>query len=146
MYLCCRLVATYLLKHGADVSFADVNGDTTLHCAVRSGSVGVCAALLDYYASCDTVNGDGETSLHEAARGDNADILVMLLDRKANTELKNKREQTYLDVAIDSAHDDVLEAIMKHHRSVHHVTFIPPPPSLLPSPHHRLATPMLTIC
>ena len=63
-----------------------MNGDTALHCAVRSGSAGVCASLLDNYASCDTVNGDGETSLHEAAKGDNADIVVMLLDKKASTE------------------------------------------------------------
>ena len=116
MYLSFRLVANYLLKHGADVSFADVNGDTALHCAVRSGSPCVCASLLGYYASCDTVNGDRETSLHEAAKGDNAKIVVMLLDRKANTELKNKRGKTFLDLAIDSAHDEVLEAIMNHHR------------------------------
>jgi ankyrin repeat protein len=115
-FLCSRLVANYLLKHGADVSFADVNGDTALHCAVRSGSLSVCASLLDYYASCDTVNGDRETSLHEAAKGDNADIVVLLLDKKANTELKNKREKTFLDLAIDSAHDEVLDAIMNHHR------------------------------
>ena len=111
-----RLVANYLLKHGADVSFADINGDTALHCAVRSGSLGVCVSLLDYYASCDTVNGDRETSLHEAAKGDNADIVVLLLDKKANTELKNKREKTFLDLAIDNAHDEVLDAIMNHHR------------------------------
>lgn len=111
-----RLVTNYLLRLGADVSFADKNSDTALHCAVQSGSVAVCSSLLDYHAQRDIQNGNLDTPLHEAAKGDSSMIVVLLLDKKANTKTRNKKDKTFFDLAIDNCNGEVLEAIMNHQR------------------------------
>ena len=110
-----RSVVNYLLRLGADVSSSDKNGDTALHCAVRSGSVSVCVSLLDYYAPCDVQNSNHETPLHDAAKGDSPSIVVLLLDQKSNTIMRNKKNKTFLDLAIENCNGEVLEAIMNHH-------------------------------
>lgn len=63
-------VARVLLEHGADVNWRDAEGNTAIHCAIRSRIVGDPAefvrVLVEFGADLSLQNSDGRTALEEA--------------------------------------------------------------------------------
>ena len=75
-----------LLSGGAGVDSADHAGETPLHSAAYSGSVGVAGLLLSGGARVDAADGVGETPLHRAAYSGSVRVAELLLARGASAE------------------------------------------------------------
>ena len=59
-------ICSFLLSRGANVTMADINGDTPLHIAADLHRADVCQLLVDYKADVTFVNRKGETPLLKA--------------------------------------------------------------------------------
>uniref|UniRef100_A0AC35G6L8 Ankyrin repeat protein n=1 Tax=Panagrolaimus sp. PS1159 TaxID=55785 RepID=A0AC35G6L8_9BILA len=109
---------TYLIKHGADVNFANVKGDTPLFMAVRSSKISGCDTkekVVRYLikkskADVNATNKDGETPLFAGIISetesfhydeDSPSLLIkVLIKNGACVSSKNKNNETPFDVAI----------------------------------------------
>jgi ankyrin repeat protein len=74
-----------LLEQGANVSAADMNGDTALHYAARNrdgpGAKTLCDMLLEFGADAKAVNNAKQTALDIAAGEDNEPLVKLLLSK-----------------------------------------------------------------
>jgi len=77
-------VAKQLLENSAVVDSTDHDGDTALHKAAGSNSVGVAKLLLRYFANVDSTDNEGATALHWATRWNNVDVAEILIAHSAN--------------------------------------------------------------
>ncbi|KAL8690966.1 MAG: hypothetical protein Q9218_003704 [Villophora microphyllina] len=90
------LLVKHLLSHGADVSCANVRGQTALHIAVRQHQTSMVSILLrqSKAATVDASDDSGQTALHLACAGGFTDIVSMLLDSNAATDPVDKFSRT----------------------------------------------------
>ncbi|KAK5713110.1 hypothetical protein LTR15_011472 [Elasticomyces elasticus] len=58
----------FLVRHGANVTLTDTNGDTALHAAASWGNLDVLAALISAKALVDVQNAKGQTPLQLACK------------------------------------------------------------------------------
>ena len=92
--------AALLLKRGADVEAADVDGDTPLHIAVRESSCEVVVLLLRHGADVEVADRDGDTPLHLAAMDGREDNVRLLLDHGANINAMDGHGNTPLHLSL----------------------------------------------
>lgn len=94
-------MATLLLSADANVNMLDLNGNTALHWAARSGNSEVVELLIRKNCSIDLQNKMGDTALHWAMRaGDRGMVAVrVLLDNGARPSMYNHESKRPIDVA-----------------------------------------------
>ena len=72
-----------LVRHGADLTAANVDGNTPLHFAASNGHAAMAEFLVNNGADVNAANAYGETALHLAAWGGQA-VEVFQVSWKAN--------------------------------------------------------------
>ena len=82
---CVRL----LLKHGADTSLSDRDGNTPLHIAVHQDNTMYVIILFDQGAETSLCNSKGISPLHIAADHDYPECVSLLLNHGADTSLRS---------------------------------------------------------
>ena len=80
-------IVGHLIRHGADISARDSNGEAPLHIAVTCGFLDVVQLLLDEGAEVDERTSQGVTPLLIALATEHQDIEEILLHRGANPDL-----------------------------------------------------------
>jgi ankyrin repeat protein len=113
-----------LLKAGADIHWADKNGATPLHRAVRTRCAAAVKCLLDAGSNPHTRNKSGSTPFHLAVQntgrggsGDNAAIegqkriILEFLSRKVSVGLRDGKCKTVLESAQASWIKDLLQGV-----------------------------------
>ncbi|XP_059176232.1 ankyrin-1-like, partial [Physella acuta] len=85
-----------MLQHGANVSLADVEGNTCLHEAARHCNKEILELLLHYKAEVNQQNVKGETPLMIACVSGNVEAAEVLLKAGANVFLVDKNKNTAL--------------------------------------------------
>ncbi|MBW3636886.1 MAG: ankyrin repeat domain-containing protein, partial [Armatimonadetes bacterium] len=104
-------VASFLVGAGADVNYADENGDTPLHNAVSIGQIEIVRLLLQHGADANHLNASGHTVIEAVAAYETADVekrkmvIVALLEAGCNVNARNLQmnHQTPLMVATETA-------------------------------------------
>jgi len=76
-------VGTKRVEYGADATVLERDQSTSLHAAVRRGSVGLTRLLIEY-------GKDGVTPLHLAVRKGRVDLARLLVDHGTDTMAKDK--------------------------------------------------------
>jgi hypothetical protein len=89
-------------------SFAQSDGETSLHRAARLGQSGACRVILRAGGAVNGANRYGSTPLHLAARFGHTNTVKLLLAAGANKELLEEDGQTALFAAAKNGHADVV--------------------------------------
>lgn len=105
-----------LLALGADVNAEDVDGDTALHGAARSGNVEILQMLLDKGALPNAKNKQGGTPLMWAAVYGNAEAANLLLNRGADASIKDNDGITAAEWATRNNQESVARMIRSRSR------------------------------
>lgn len=96
LMVACRLgellLATRLVRHGADLRATNSASDTALHYAAFFGKAHLISLLIDYGAEIEAKNSQGCTPLHDAvgSSSDPFDTVDQLLQAGANKEAMTK--------------------------------------------------------
>ena len=82
------LLATRLIRHGADVRAKNSSGQTALYCAANRGMAPMISILVNYGAELEVKNCQGFTPLHSAASGpsDSSETVGQLIRAGADKE------------------------------------------------------------
>lgn len=97
-----------LLEAGAAAGAKDCNGDTPLHNAEDAESVRL---LIAAGADVNARNSKGFSPLHEAARGDLPDVVEALIESGAEIEMKNHAGETPLTLAVRYSKVDAVDVL-----------------------------------
>ena len=97
-----RAAALEMIRAGADVNEAQLDGTRPVHWAVYRVDYDLLAQLIAKKAKVDVVNEFGYTPLAEATKQGDARMVKMLLDAGSGTEGANTDGQTALMTAIKS--------------------------------------------
>lgn len=86
------LLATRLIRHGADLRATNSEGNTALHYAAVFGKAHMISLLIHYGAEIEAKNSQGRTPLHDAICNpfDSFDTVDQLLQAGANKEATTK--------------------------------------------------------
>jgi len=95
-----RAAAFEMIRAGADVNEAQLDGTRPVHWAVYRVDHELLAALIEKKAKVDVVNEFGATPLAEAVKQGDARVVKMLLDAGSGAEGANADGQTALMIAI----------------------------------------------
>jgi len=96
-----RDVQTYV-KNGADVDYADEDGDTLLLHAASSNDFYLAKALIDNGAEIQYRNSDGSTALHYAVQYGGPELVELLITAGADPSTKDNQGVSAMDYARDS--------------------------------------------
>jgi ankyrin repeat protein len=107
-----RLAEVQSLARGGHLDTADLDRETPLHAAVRSGSAEVVRALLHSGASPNAANRHGATPLHLAVQNNSLDIVDDLLGRGASAEARDQFGCTPLQDAARKGSPAVLRRLL----------------------------------
>nr|XP_039253657.1 protein phosphatase 1 regulatory subunit 12A-like isoform X4 [Styela clava] len=88
-----------LLKNGADINFANVDGLTALHQACIDGNVEVVEFLVEHGSEIDQEDNEGWTPLHATASCGFMDIAKYLVKKGANVAAVNSEAELPIDIA-----------------------------------------------
>jgi uncharacterized protein len=103
---------TSLLKKGADVNAADLDGTTPLMLAVQDRDTDMIQALLKAGASVDATNRYGATALQTAARNGDASAATLLLNAGANPGTASPEGETALMAAARTGNVELIKALL----------------------------------
>lgn len=92
-------VIAAMLNQGANVNFANAQGETVLHIAAASGNYALADLVLARGASVNALTSGGWTALHSAARFGHLEIVDLLLQAGVETSAINSDGKTALDLA-----------------------------------------------
>lgn len=84
-----KVLLLLLLKAGARVDAADVQGNTALHQVAASGTVSAAQLLLEHGATVDARTWIGMTPLMNAALGGNVAMVKLLIAKGANVNARS---------------------------------------------------------
>ncbi|PSK46267.1 hypothetical protein B9Z65_5235 [Elsinoe australis] len=107
-----RLAAEALLSRGAEANDALESGDTALHLAANTGSVGIVRLLLEHGADVVVRNTGGATALHLAASSGHADIAQLLIDHGADIHAKDVNQETPLHEAAENGSKEIVKLLV----------------------------------
>jgi ankyrin repeat protein len=108
-----RATALQLVRSGADVNAAQLDGTTPLHWAVYAVDTELTQALLAKGAKAEVRNRFGATPLAEAAKVANVDLVRALLRAGAKADTANEDGQTPLMLAARTGVVDVAKELVK---------------------------------
>lgn len=91
----------FLISNRVEVDSTTTDGteETALHCAVRTGRMGVVRVLVKVGASMDMSDSTGKTALHLATTDGHLEISTLLLEHGASCDIADKNGMTPLWVA-----------------------------------------------
>ena len=105
-------VVRWLVAKGADISAADIVGQTPLH--ARAGHwQGRIEILLELGADVNSCDLRGDTPLHKAASVGNAHCAEVLLAHGASVEAQNNNNLTPLELALQCCSNTNIPAIVR---------------------------------
>lgn len=104
-----------LLKHRADPNIADINGNTPLMKAIKTGAgVELVKCLLANPATdVNKQNSEKNTALHEAAFKGNKELVDMLIAARADVNKQNGTGKTPLHRAVSGNHPGVVKSLFE---------------------------------
>ena len=82
------MACEFLLLNGAKIDVVDLDGNTPLHLAAKSGNTGQACLLLKHRANHHIRNKEGETALDIAVKNSDADIVTLLRLADLNEEIR----------------------------------------------------------
>lgn len=104
-----------VLGHGFDINIRNLNGETSLMCAINAENIETVTLLLKSHADVNAVDDRQATGLHLAALADKSgSITQLLLRRNADTGLVDGIGLTPLFVAAFNGNDAVTRQLLKH--------------------------------
>ncbi|MBR4672940.1 MAG: ankyrin repeat domain-containing protein [Victivallales bacterium] len=104
-----------LLKHGADLEKADLDGHTPLYQAITSGKLPMVEAILWRRRKLDFHWEDGLTPLMTAIKTGNAQLVKLLLDFDADPNMADKTGERYpITLAEEENNIEIFELLMKY--------------------------------
>jgi ankyrin repeat protein len=104
-------VVTNLLQRGANVNLQDMDGDTALHGAVKTGNLKVLRLLLAKGARVNTRSKLGATPLMWAGGYGQDEAARILLENGADPKLKDEQGRTAADWAEDNRHHELGDSL-----------------------------------
>jgi ankyrin repeat protein len=104
-------VATGLVRLGAKVNIADLDGDTPLHMTALYGDITNVEELIRLGAKVNIQNNHGDTPLHTAVMEGNMAVSQNLIKNGANVVIQNKNGHTPLHLAALSGKNPNIECI-----------------------------------
>ncbi|TRY97207.1 hypothetical protein DNTS_013710 [Danionella cerebrum] len=115
-------VTALLLRHGADPSLNDNQGQTALTLAARQGNVGVLQVLLEWVKQhgptaqtiLEHADSEGWTALRSAAWGGHKEAVYLLLEAGAEVDRCDSDGRTALRAAAWGGHEEILLTLLKH--------------------------------
>ena len=96
-----RDVQSYI-KNGADVDYADEDGDTLLLHAASSNDFELTKALIDNGAEINYSNTDGSTAMHYAVQYGDSKLIELLIAAGADPSTKDNQGYSAMDYARQS--------------------------------------------
>ncbi len=111
-------IARFLIDHGADLDWADVDGDTPLLEAARQGQIETAEMLLQHGADASIANRAGWTAAHLAVQTRNLQILKLLCEHKADLSAAISKQPyngcTPLHIAADNLDPATAKYLLEH--------------------------------
>jgi ankyrin repeat protein len=104
-------IARYLIARGADVNFANADGETALHQAIGREQTAVVELLLASGAHTDAVDTRGFWPIHKAAAAGNVEIVNLLARAKSPLE-PEMYGLTPLMFAVSAGKGDTVRALV----------------------------------
>lgn len=103
-----------LLEAGADVRYCDQNGNSALHFAVRSRSLGNVKALVCHHADVNAATKTGSTPLKDALILEEVEIVTYLIENGADVNVLDKQGRSLIFFALsESSRDNRFSSIEK---------------------------------
>jgi ankyrin repeat protein len=113
-------IVKYLIEvMNANAYVRNKNGDTLLHCAVRSGLPMLVSYLFHRYRKLDRPNKNREFPVVTAALNNQWHIVILLAEKYANLCAKKHDGMTVLHIASEKDNREVVERLLKKRFSVH---------------------------
>jgi hypothetical protein len=108
------LLVLFLVKHGADLTLVDVDGDSAIHWAAYKGATDIVAVFQYLGLSSDAPDAFGMTPLHLAAmRGALATVQFLLEELDADIMVHDKQGRSPLALAKIKGHRSVERYLAK---------------------------------
>lgn len=101
-----------LIDKGASVDETDIQGESAIHYAVRSGEVACVQLLLERGADINAASEGGETPLTVAAAFGLRPIAEFLLERGADVRKRTRRGATALHLAAEENHEELVKILI----------------------------------
>lgn len=106
-------VVKILIDYGADLSVANLAGDTPLCLALDRGHVEVGKVLIEKGTAVSAAPTIGWTPLHMASNKGYVDIVEMLLEKDADVSSTTKDNWTPLHMASSKGHFDIVKVLLE---------------------------------
>ncbi|XP_041453044.1 protein phosphatase 1 regulatory subunit 12A-like isoform X10 [Lytechinus variegatus] len=98
-----------LMKRGADINYANIDGLTALHQAVIDEKIDMVEYLLEHGADIEAQDNEGWTALHAAASCGFEDIASYLIENGANLVACNNEGELPMDLAEEEDMEEFLQ-------------------------------------
>ena len=105
-----RDVQSYI-KNGADVDYADEDGDTLLLHAASSNDFELTKALIDNGAEINYSNTDGSTAMHYAVQYGDSKLIELLIAAGADPSTKDNQGYSAMDYARQSDNKTIISIL-----------------------------------
>ena len=110
-YVCDKGIIDYLLDHGAEINFKNVEGQTPLHLVCEAGNFEIMKHLVERGANINAKDFVEFSTLHYAVIGGNPDIIKLLLDKGVDLNNQDVYGQTPIRFAVAHGTNEPLEII-----------------------------------
>ncbi|XP_030850011.1 protein phosphatase 1 regulatory subunit 12B isoform X4 [Strongylocentrotus purpuratus] len=98
-----------LIKRGADINYANIDGLTALHQAVIDEKIDMVEYLLEHGADIEAQDNEGWTALHAAASCGFEDIATYLIENGADLVACNNEGELPMDLAEEEDMEEFLQ-------------------------------------
>ena len=116
--------ARCLLAAGADLTAANMNGNSALHLAAGIGNVELVGVLIAAGAPMERYNSNGNTPLANAVRNDHSSVVEVLLEAGANPSVLYAHKLTLLEIAMSERFPHVALQLLRHGATLPNLHFV----------------------
>lgn len=101
-----------LVKHGADMTYRDISGQTILHVYAGNGDKDIVQLLLKSGANKNVQDNTGVTPLMVAAKRSRQDIIEVFLSARADINIKDKQDNTIIHYSARSGNFQIVDYLL----------------------------------